>query len=312
MNCPDGSIPLISVVIPSKNRADFLLKAIESVLTQTFKNIEIIIVDDGSDEPVSSLIDQKFGSKVTCLRHEESKGAPAARNTGIKYAHGDYVAFLDDDDVWLPEKLERQLNVFAKNPTAGLVFCGEKIVCGKHIVKTRMGNWDADGPQKILLSNVVGGTSTVLIRSEFLDSHLFDEDLPSCQDWDLFVRLSQQHQFAVVADPLVIRAIHGAQISSALNKRILGREMFYAKHAELFETSPKAHSQMLRRLGSLFLLKGEDEKARRLFWRAFKVCPLALRSCVFLCVTNVLPPKMATKILTRYAVTSVGDYCQFH
>ena len=304
--------PLVSVVIPSKNRPEFVVKALESVFAQTYRNLEIIVVDDGSDVPLSPILTNTFGEKVTCLRHEISKGAPTVRNAGVAQAEGEYIAFLDDDDIWRPEKIEKQISLFLKDEKIGLVFCGESIVCNGKVIKNRPAFWKEHDFKKMLFSNVVGGTSVVVIKKTLLDNFHFDESLPSCQDWDLFLRLAVKTKFAAVPDLLVHRIVHGCQISSSLNRKILGREKFYYKHKKMFAHEILANAQFLRRLGSLRTINNQREVAASLYRRAFELSPLDWRNWVCVLVSCYFPAMFADRILSRYAVTKVGDCCQFH
>jgi glycosyltransferase involved in cell wall biosynthesis len=112
--------PKISVVIPSYNRAHYIEKTIDSVLEQKRDDIEIILVDDGSTDNTRELVQNKYGDQVRYV-YQENQGIPGARNTGIKNAQGDYIAFLDSDDYWHPNKLEQQMALIAEHPEYGLL-----------------------------------------------------------------------------------------------------------------------------------------------------------------------------------------------
>ena len=108
--------PTVSIIIPTYNRAHLIGRAIQSVLNQTYQNFEIIVVDDGSTDNTEEMIKefQKHDKRIKYIRHEKNRGGAAARNTGIKVARGEYIAFQDSDDEWLPEKLEKQMDVFQR------------------------------------------------------------------------------------------------------------------------------------------------------------------------------------------------------
>ena len=130
--------PTVSVIIPTYNRAKLLPRAIKSVLNQTFKDFEVIIVDDGSTDNTEEVINefQKHNKRIKYIRHEKNKGAAAARNTGIKIAQGEYIAFQDSDDEWLPNKLEKQMEIFESAPAEiGVVYTdyGEWVIVEKSI-----------------------------------------------------------------------------------------------------------------------------------------------------------------------------------
>src|SRR5262245_9487013 len=116
--------PEVSVVIPTYNRAGFLKTAITSALAQTLQNFEIIVVDDASQDDTEKILRQFQDSRIRLIRHKTNQGVAAARNTGVVNSKGKFIAFLDDDDQWFPQKLEKQLRVLEKNPTVGVVYTG--------------------------------------------------------------------------------------------------------------------------------------------------------------------------------------------
>ena len=127
MNVPSKSIsnPGISVIIPTYNRAHLISRSAKSVLAQTYPDFELIIVDDGSGDNTEEIIEALADPRIRYLRHESNRGVSAARNTGIRAARGDYIAFQDSDDEWLPQKLEKQLGLFEQDNRGdlGLVLC---------------------------------------------------------------------------------------------------------------------------------------------------------------------------------------------
>ncbi len=195
---------LVSVVIPTHNRAALLARAVRSVLEQTYHNLEVIVVDDASRDDTQEMIESCHDDRIVYLKHAESRGGSAARNTGITSARGDFIAFLDDDDEWLPRKLACQMERFRENPQAGAVYTGfiwvewekERIV-------------DVQIPRKrgylfddLMVENVVGTPSTVVIRRECFDGiGLFDESLWSSEDIDMWRRLSGSCYFDYVKTP---------------------------------------------------------------------------------------------------------------
>ncbi|SDE66991.1 glycosyltransferase family 2 protein [Desulfuromonas thiophila] len=252
--------PLVSVVIPSKNRLDFLLEALDSVFAQTYQNLEVIVVDDGSATPLGPMLKEKYGDRILFLRHEKSLGAPAARNAGARLASGEYIAFLDDDDLWLPEKISKQIECFkcASLPCA-LVGCSFAYVKNLASLMTCFAPYKVeleDGLFKLLLSrNVIGGCSVPLIKREALTSvGGFDESFKSCQDWDLWLRLLHWGDAVFVPDVLLYRRVHEGQITSNLKHKIAGRKRLLAKFPEEFANFPRTRKEHLRRLATLSLL----------------------------------------------------------
>ncbi|QER41687.1 glycosyltransferase [Thermodesulfobacterium sp. TA1] len=196
--------PLISVIIPTYNRAYILFKAVESVLNQTFKNLEIIVVDDGSTDLTPKLITQY---PVVYVR-KPRKGVAHARNRGLFHAKGSYIAFLDSDDLFVPTKLEEQLAFFEKNPNYKIVqteeiwYKGEKRINPKKIHKKAEG-WFFERAVKLCVVSI----STVLIKKElFEEIGLFDEDFWVCEDYEFWLRVAVKYPVGLIPKPLVIKS----------------------------------------------------------------------------------------------------------
>ncbi|MCK4820738.1 glycosyltransferase family 2 protein [bacterium] len=198
--------PFFTVVIPTYNRSSMLKRAIESVLNQTFEDFEIIVVDDHSTDDTSSVARSFSDPRIQYFMNNGTKGACGARNAGIFSAKGKWVAFLDDDDVWLPNKLEHQYEM-AQNVagTVGLICTDYIIFKEKHqrprIFKNRPSGWVRD---KLLYGGVIGCLSSVCVRTEVLSAiEGFDELFPSNQDQDLYLRVAELSEFAYVPKTLV-------------------------------------------------------------------------------------------------------------
>jgi glycosyltransferase involved in cell wall biosynthesis len=196
---------VISVIIPTYNRAHVLKRAIDSVLRQTFQDIEIIIVDDASRDGTEKIIDIFNDKRILYIKHEERKGASAARNTGIEIARGEYVAFLDSDDEWLPEKLAKQIQVFNKSSQKlGLVYTACMEIENSKQQRTVIPKCRGNIIENLLVNNCVGYIVTPLVRKEcFTKAGLFDEQLPGSQDWDMWIRIAQYYEIDFVNDILV-------------------------------------------------------------------------------------------------------------
>lgn len=208
------SEPLVSIIIPAYNAEQYLQAAIESALGQSYPNKEIIVVSDGSTDRTVEIANG-FGLPVRCIE-KENGGVSSARNAGIEGAKGDYVAFLDADDIWRPAKLERQLRKLVGSDddvshTAfsvvdeGLVEI-EVTSCGSVPVKTE---------DFFLLGNIVGTPSTVVAkRTLFEEIGGFDQNLSYCADWEMWMRLSTVSSFAYVEEPLVLYRQHEENMSN--------------------------------------------------------------------------------------------------
>lgn len=198
---------MISIVIPTHNRKELLKRAVDSVLNQTYKDIEVIVVSDGSTDGTSEIMkDYRLSDKrVLFFEYHPPRSGNYARNFGIKQSKGEYVAFLDDDDEWLPSKLEKQIEIMKKDAKVGLVYTGVKIIYENDGVKySFIGKAQGKVTKDILLDNCIGTTSTVLIKKSVLDKvGGFDNNLAALQDYDLWIRICDCCNIGVIQEELV-------------------------------------------------------------------------------------------------------------
>ncbi len=208
--------PLVSVIIPTYNRGWILKEAIDSVLAQDFKDYELIVVDDGSSDNTSEVLDT-YGQEIIVLR-QANKGVSAARNRGIAEAGGQLVAFLDSDDRWLPRKLSRQVDFFILNPDAVINQTEEIWIRNGARVNPKDRHRK---PAGMIFERSLGlclvSPSAVMIRKSLFDVvGVFDEDLPACEDYDLWLRISCRYPVDLIDRPLIIkRGGHADQLSKA-------------------------------------------------------------------------------------------------
>jgi len=194
-------MPSISVVVPSYNAERTILQTVESVQKQTLSNIEIIIINDGSTdrtlELLQSITDQRL-KIVSC----KNGGLPVARNRGISHAKGEFISFIDADDLWRPDKLELQLAALQQHPDAGVAYSWtsyfidgqEESIFPYHPVFFEGNVYD-----KLLVNNIVGNGSNILVRRKAIESvGEFEPTLKSCEDWDFYIRLAAKWHFVVV------------------------------------------------------------------------------------------------------------------
>lgn len=205
---------LITVIIPTYNSAQYLTAAVESVLQQTFKDLEILIIDDGSKDNTSELV-KSFGDKVRYI-YQENAGVSIARNNGIKESKGKYVAFLDADDTWLPTKLEKQVKALKDNPD--YKFCFSDFVGVDQnlqpIEMKRARLLNSAIKDLLLRGNVVGSICAVLCERELFDEvGGFDPKLSQCADWDMWIRLATLTDFLFIDEQLVTYRQHDSNMS---------------------------------------------------------------------------------------------------
>ena len=220
------NMPTVSIIIPTYNRASLLSRAINSVLSQTFSDFEIIVVDDYSKDNTKAIIEGLNDPRVRYIYHERNRGAAAARNTGIRLSKGEYIAFLDSDDEWLPEKLDKQISKFrASHHKVGVVYSGLSIISGEKVINeyipSKRGNIYRD---QLFEDHVIGGGSTIMVRKECLtEIGGFDENLPARQDYDLSLRLSKFYEFEFIAESLVkVHWDSSNRVTNSQNRRIAG------------------------------------------------------------------------------------------
>lgn len=204
----------ISVVIPTYNRAHFLVGAIESVFSQTHPAQEIIVVDDGSTDGTMAVV-KKYNGRVRYLL-QQNKGPAAARNRGIREAQGEFIAFLDSDDDWLPEKLELQVELFQKNPGLGLIATGSYI-CNEHMsepVPTVWSRFCSNVREDLLVRNP-WPTPSIMVRKRCFDQvGFFAENMWFAEDWEMWIRISREFLVMTLSQPLVRIRKHGISLNA--------------------------------------------------------------------------------------------------
>lgn len=204
---PAGDLPRVSAVIPTHNRKDLLRRAVDSILAQTLPCREIIVVSDGSTDGTDEMMREMAARepRVRFIPCHPPQGGNHARNEGIKAARGDWVAFLDDDDQWHPDKLRKQMELAASDPEIGLVCCGIHSVhadSGRSVLFVPSPR--PDSSRLIFLRNCIGSTTTVVVKKSLLERvGMFDESLPALQDYDLWIRICQHAHVAVVREACV-------------------------------------------------------------------------------------------------------------
>ena len=206
--------PLVSVILPTYNRAWVLAEAVESVLTQDYPHLELIVVDDGSTDGTPALL-ATFGNRLRCIR-QANQGVSAARNTGIRAAQGELIALLDSDDTWLPGKLTAQVAFFEDHPQA--LICQTEEIWIRNGVRVNPGQRHRKQSgmlfERSLALCLISPSAVMLRRSLLDDVGLFDTSLPACEDYDLWLRITRQYPVHLIDTPLIVkRGGHADQLS---------------------------------------------------------------------------------------------------
>jgi len=273
-------MPTVSIVIPTLNRAHLVSRAIKSVLNQTYQFFEIIVVDDGSTDETEKIIQEFRNKRIKYIKHKKSKGPGAARNTGIKASSGYYIAFLDSDDEWLPTKLEKQINLFKKNTfNTGLIYCGVAHIdqINRNVKEKWIPKYRGYVFEKNLSANfVVSGSSSVIVQRKALKkAGKFDESLPSCEDWDLWIRIANYFEFDYVPEILVNCFAHSERISSNFERVVLGLKLFSKKYKkEIDRQRNNIKAKHFFYLGNHFCYYGDETLAKKYLSQAFCIYPI--------------------------------------
>lgn len=255
---------LVSVIITTFNRKHLVGRAIESVLAQTYRKIEIIVVDDCSTDGTVELI-KNYNDKVKYIRNKNNVGLSASRNVGIRASSGEYLSFLDDDDELLPEKIALQIDLFLANKDVDVVYCGS-IKKNKEFILEKPAKLKGHiFPQ--VLSSCPNAIHTLLVKRECFDViGLYDEDLNSHEDHDLWIRLSTNFRFDYVPECLVVYHIHGIQMVTQQMLMSDGLICLLEKHKDLFLKNRNYLYWQQRKLASTYAVHGNYP----MFWRHIK------------------------------------------
>lgn len=319
--------PLVSVIIPTYNRSPLLAEAIESTLAQTWKDIEIVVVDDGSTDDTREVL-ARYGGRVRHI-YQQNSGRPAfARNVGIRHAAGEYLAFLDSDDLVSREKIEMQVRFLERNPGVGMVVTDfSTFADGETVSRSftsdghpRFVNWPKThvGPHEYVLSegicdclamdNFVGTSSVVVRRDVFHSVGLFDEspEVRSSEDVDMWFRIAERFPLGYVDIPLHAYRIHSDNLSGineqVIRARIITRERFLKSPA----LSAKTKRELVGRLGGMYsslayyqLNHGSERAARFNVWESLKRRPIQL-AAYKLAGVSFVPKKMRQLLRIAY------------
>jgi glycosyltransferase involved in cell wall biosynthesis len=267
----------VSVILPTHNRPQSVVRAASSVLEQNHRELELIVVDDGSAVPAEQALRPLHDDRMRILRSDMPLGPSRARNLGLEIASGSWIAFQDDDDEWLSGKLERQLAV-ARDQTGdvGAVYSafwsefgdGRRVIGGRPVEQP---SGDVHG--ELLRGNFIA-LPTTLVRREALDAAgRFDSTLPCFEDWELFIRLAARFRFEHVPEPLVVAYDTPQSINKSSSMlRAAAFERILEKHREAIERDPATHADFLFHIAHHRCLGGERTLGQsfrtRRSWRA--------------------------------------------
>jgi glycosyltransferase involved in cell wall biosynthesis len=303
-------IPTVSVVIPAYNAESFLGQAIESALSQTYPDLDIYIVDDGSIDGTSQIIHHYLSNKRIHSIHQDTSGPAAARNRGIAEAQGEFIAFLDADDLWEPQKLAKQINLFQQNNDLGLVYSRYRTK-----ILNATGSWEDDEERnrwvrarthyrgqifrELVYGPFIALPSVVIPRRVLDDVGLFDTHLITAEDRHLWARIAHDYPIGYVDEELVIVRRHGGNISwdPAREPQTLD---FLRKIAEQFPECSLSkggwmrttYADTARTSGDDALHAGRMGQARRELWQACRYRPWRLSNWLRLALAMLPRPML--------------------
>ncbi|RFC49185.1 MAG: Glycosyltransferase involved in cell wall bisynthesis [Verrucomicrobia bacterium] len=210
-------MPRVSIVIPSYNSAKYLPETLQSVLQQDYQDFEVIVVNDGSTDDTESWFAAHVSDPRLRLITQANQGPSTARNTGIAASRGEYIAFLDSDDLWHPTKLTKQLEILDGDPHAAMVYCWLANIDHLGNPTGKIRRYFSEGMvwPELIKHNFIGCGSNAMVRRRcFDDLGLFDPATTGIEDWDMWLRIADHHPFRVIREPLVYYRQHPASLSN--------------------------------------------------------------------------------------------------
>jgi glycosyltransferase involved in cell wall biosynthesis len=265
-------VPRVSIIIPTWERGHWLGRALDSVFAQTERDFEVLVVDDGSStDAAERVVVGRGDSRVRYLRLPEHRGVAAARNVGVSTAAAEYIAFLDDDDEWLPEKLKRQIAAIeACDTTVGAVYTARFSIDER---TGRISTVRFPTRFKPEVANVVTMSSVLVRRDCFSRVGMFDERFEASSDGEMWIRLGLHYEFVYIDVPLVKYYIHANSLSAAYGKKRRAAELLLKKHGAFFSRDRRWLARQYAQLAVLCYRDGDVMASGRAFFAAVRLCP---------------------------------------
>jgi glycosyltransferase involved in cell wall biosynthesis len=322
-------MPIISVVIPVFNGEKTIKETIESVLNQTFRDFKLIVINDGSQDSTLQIVDSIKDHRLQVFSYSNA-GLSASRNRGIYHAVGEYISFIDADDLWTPDKLEAQFKALQANPHAGVAYSWTDYIdeSSQFFRQGAHFNFTGNIYAKLLVTNLLENGSNPLIRTQaFTEVGGFDESLSAAEDWDMWLRLASRYHFVVVPSPQILYRVSVNSMSSKLDKQeaesLKVIEKAFNQAPESVKHLKKASLANLYKYLIFKALEDSPERDRGLISVRFLLLiisnyPALLRTRIiwkvlFKIVTiTLLPPQQAQALLTKMKGFSNIDALHVH
>jgi len=298
-------VKTISVIIPTYNYGRFLREAIDSALVQTCPALEIIVVDDGSTDETSRIL-AGYGDRIRTIC-QENQGVGAARNAGIAAARGEYLAFLDSDDIWTPKKLERQIALFAADPDLGLVHCGAESFDNQgkiSVLLSGMQGWVASDLLRLNREVITAPGSSILVPKCIAEEMGgFDPVLQPSEDWDFCYRVSVRYRVGFVPEVLLRYRLHGSGIHLNISRMERGMLMalekaFQSSDPDVQSLKKHAYGRIHRVLAGCYFQTGKPRLFLRHMIKSLRYDPRNLPYFA------AYPIRVASRAFARQAVLS--------
>ena len=274
---------LVTVVITTyKREPQTVARAVKSVLNQTYRNLEVFIVNDyPEDKDLVNRLDKVLSnlndSRINYICHEKNEGACSARNTGIKCGTGEFVALLDDDDEWMPEKIETMIKAF-KDDT-GLVYSSFYLGFPQNGRIVTRGHKSGNIKRDMLCKNLISGASMPMIRRKCFDEcGMFDVNLLSSQDYDMWMRITLKYPVVYVDEPLTIRHFSDESITTNADKRKQGWDCFTKKYIKYYQEDAYLYNYRLNAIVNASFMIGEFSYGLKKLEIALKVRPFSVQN----------------------------------
>ncbi len=276
-------MPTVSVVITCYNYGRYLKASLASVLDQTYRDFDVIVVDDGSTDNTPAIMQGYAADGRVSYIRQENAGQPKAKNRGIRQSNGEFVAFLDADDLWMPDKLEKQMTLF-DDPHVGVVYARRKWINqdGEEISGDERRLWRGNVLDRIFVDNFICFSSAVIRRSVLDQVGFFDETLPMGIDYDLWIRVAARSEFVFVDEPLVKYRTGHANLSRNTLKRYDCAQRIMRKSLSdpllrdrfAWYVPRLAWADTWSNMAVYFAAQGSRREALRYFGKAFVMMPV--------------------------------------
>lgn len=309
-------MPIISVIIPVYNGEKTISETIKSVLNQTFSDFELIIINDGSQDKTLEIVERIKDPRLKVFSYPNG-GLSASRNRGINHASGDYISFIDADDLWTPDKLEAQFRALQEKPNAKVAYSWTNYIdesnrfCRRGSYITVTGNVHA----KLLLVNFLeNGSNALICRQALSEVGSFEESLFASEDWDMWLRLAARYDFVCIPSPQILYRVSANSMSTnVLKQEVASLKVFERAFAQAPESLHYLKRYSFANIYKYLTgkaLEGAPERvkslaAARFFWQAVRNDPSLLRTRVLfkvlfkIAVTTLLSPQQAQVLLAK-------------